>query len=569
MATKDERPGLLSKVAMFVRNPTKDWSELSRVETEPDSAYDKQALKAMIERKRQNDFVRKREFDQLRKLRNRDPAAIANSARPSYFQNSMPTDPDGRASTLKKIDEIEAQMSKQWWKGKQEGAPAPGGDDRGPEANAEIPSQLPTQSPSVSNEAFEPTEALAMQQPGASQSADEFAATQMATGMAPVNKAFLAHAGQSNADAAGFAHSDIGFSTSKLFAVTDEMATDPELEEAAIRFANGDDTGAEQGLLNALRGNNLQLGSAHSWAAALLDLYRANGARTAFDSAVQEFAVHLNGAVPHWQDLTEAGQAQMPISGVSAAPGAPIWSAPAVLDLSAMESLRDSMSMYSMPWHLNWAALASIEDSALPLLDGLFVSLSEEAVGIAFSGSESLVLGLRSKTPPGDRGVDKQWWHIRLNALRVMRLQDDFELAALDYCITHEVAPPPWVNASCQYEDRSAAMSGGYAHSTVTTAPDTLPMGDAAAVLRGQLLGDASEVLANLEKNEPLGSALVIECTGLLRVDFAAAGSILNWVAIRQAEGKQVQFHNAHRLVAAFFNVIGINEHAKVTPRPV
>jgi len=171
-----------------------------------------------------------------------------------------------------------------------------------------------------------------------------------------------------------------------------------------------------------------------------------------------------------------------------------------VLDLSAMESLRDSMGMYSMPWHLNWAALASIEDSALPLLDGLFVSLSEEAVGIAFSGSESLVLGLRSKTPPGDRGVDKQWWHIRLNALRVMRLQDDFELAALDYCITHEVAPPPWVNASCQYEDRSAAMSGGYAHSTVTTAPDTLPMGDAVAVLRGQLLGDASEVLANLEK---------------------------------------------------------------------
>eukprot|EP01041_Mallomonas_annulata_P032538 gene32538-55033_t len=66
MATKDDRPGLLSKVAMFVRNPTKDWSELSRTDTEPDSNYDKQALKAMIERKRQNDFVRKREFDQLR-----------------------------------------------------------------------------------------------------------------------------------------------------------------------------------------------------------------------------------------------------------------------------------------------------------------------------------------------------------------------------------------------------------------------------------------------------------------------------------------------------------------------
>jgi len=90
MATKDERPGLLSKVAMFVRNPTKDWSELSRVETEPDSTYDKQALKAMIERKRQNDFVRKREFDQLRKLRNRDPSVTAGVARPSFSRPAFP-----------------------------------------------------------------------------------------------------------------------------------------------------------------------------------------------------------------------------------------------------------------------------------------------------------------------------------------------------------------------------------------------------------------------------------------------------------------------------------------------
>ena len=30
MATKDDRPGLLSKVAMFVSNPTRDWSELDQ-----------------------------------------------------------------------------------------------------------------------------------------------------------------------------------------------------------------------------------------------------------------------------------------------------------------------------------------------------------------------------------------------------------------------------------------------------------------------------------------------------------------------------------------------------------
>jgi hypothetical protein len=38
---------------------------------------------------------------------------------------------------------------------------------------------------------------------------------------------------------------------------------------------------------------------------------------------------------------------------------------------------------------------------------------------------------------------------------------------------------------------------------------------------------------------------------------------------MREAEGCHVQFRDVHRLVAAFFNVIGITEHARVVPRPV
>ena len=136
MATKDNASALLSKVAKFVRNPTTNWEDLDKPVPEAESGYSKQALKEMIERKRRNDFVRKREFDQLRKLRNRDPGAPVDLAeqagRPSFYQSSMPSNLDERAHTLKKIDEIEAQMSKQWWKGKpadgaqkssQEGAP--------------------------------------------------------------------------------------------------------------------------------------------------------------------------------------------------------------------------------------------------------------------------------------------------------------------------------------------------------------------------------------------------------------------------------------------------------------
>jgi ABC-type transporter Mla MlaB component len=59
----------------------------------------------------------------------------------------------------------------------------------------------------------------------------------------------------------------------------------------------------------------------------------------------------------------------------------------------------------------------------------------------------------------------------------------------------------------------------------------------------------------------------VISCARLMRIDFAAAGTLLNWVSSRQSEGHQVQFIEVHRLVAAFFNVIGISEHARVMAR--
>jgi hypothetical protein len=116
---KDENNGLLSKVVKFVRNPTTNWADLDQQETDRESTYSKQMLKEMIERKRRNDFVRKREFDMLRKMRRSEVMAGQDpAARPSFFQSSMPSKPDDRAMTLKKIDEIEAQMSMQWWKTK-------------------------------------------------------------------------------------------------------------------------------------------------------------------------------------------------------------------------------------------------------------------------------------------------------------------------------------------------------------------------------------------------------------------------------------------------------------------
>ena len=100
MEKEETSPGLLSKMVKFVRNPATSWSELDTKESDRDEAVSMLLLKEMIERKRRNDFVRKREFDMLRKMRKRESMGGSNAeARPSFFQSSMPSRPDDRAQT--------------------------------------------------------------------------------------------------------------------------------------------------------------------------------------------------------------------------------------------------------------------------------------------------------------------------------------------------------------------------------------------------------------------------------------------------------------------------------------
>ena len=71
MSDPKDNTSFFRKVVKFVANPTTEWAEIG---TPPptrsrEDEYAKSELKAMIERKRRNDFVRKREFDMLRKVR--------------------------------------------------------------------------------------------------------------------------------------------------------------------------------------------------------------------------------------------------------------------------------------------------------------------------------------------------------------------------------------------------------------------------------------------------------------------------------------------------------------------
>ncbi len=613
MSAKDENAGLLSKVVRFVKNPTTNWADLDQQETDKESSYSKQMLKEMIERKRRNDFVRKREFDMLRKMRRSEVMAGQDpAARPSFFQSSMPSKPDDRATTLKKIDEIEAQMSMQWWKTKH-------GDSSLRTTNFPVSTNQPPEmgnsrplgSPALRSTAYTKTEPQPLPPEKNEKPApvEDAPMLDMVTPMppvarppaapvraappppaAPVRPVLTPIAKPAVSALSNSHHSDAsatGFSASKLFAIdVDEFAHDPELEEASIRFANGDDSGAEAGLMEVLGPKGARVNHDETWLT-LFDLYRATGQQDRFETAAIEFAGRFGRSAPQWFSIPEAvGRMSGPPAAAPASAQPADWTCPSTLGTQTLAALNVALSKSPAPWRLNWTKLTAIDEAAVEALTKLFTQWAAQPVQLRFMGADNFERVLKASTPSGDKHINAAWWRLRMEVLRVMHRPDEFELVALDYCVTYEVSPPSWDSARCEYkplqadgsyvaghtiigeafrDSLSSGMSMGYGD---TQMPANSQMSNISTVeLAGQILGDATEALDMLEAKLMGADVMVISCARLIRIDFSAAGTLLNWVTARQAEGRQVQFSEVHRLVAAFFNVIGISEHARVLPR--
>jgi ABC-type transporter Mla MlaB component len=519
---KEESGRLLSKVAKFVRNPLKDWSELDGDESSTlENGYSREMLKEMIERRQRNDFVRRREFDMLRKLRQREAAGGRDpAATPSSFNvSSTSGKTEGRALTLKKIDEIEEQMSQQWWK------------SRGPQG-----------APTASGAAA-PSDGSHM----AEQHARAYADT--VPGVPQAGAPRLIH--------------------------------DGGIEEAAIRFAHGDDAGAETILLQTLAPDSPGADHDDTWRT-LFDLYRATGDNEKFVAATGRYTQRMKKSAPEWISLRAlANTVRATAAANASAPSVPAsdadWASPPRLTRESLMGLTRALGAAGPSWKLDWSVLEAVEPDAAGPLRALLTHWADSTVQLRFAAGERLLDVLSKTTPANERATDAVWWQLHMAALRVMHRADEFELLALNYCITYEVSPPPWEDPKGHYavlemtreakEARPGAPGGFSFSSSFDDVAGAAPGAAGHSSLAGELVGESVSTWQRLDEELTEASAPVVSCAGLVRIDFVAAGTLLNWVTAHAARGRNVQFTDAHRLIAAFFTVIGIADHATVGVR--
>ncbi len=461
-----------------------------------EGAYSREAVQAMIERKRRNDALRRREFDLLRQVLRQQAAAMPAPVSPApIFHSSIPCTADERATTLRKINEIEAQMSV-------------------------VPRTAP-----------EPP------QP---------------------------HPAQAGTD---FVH-------------------DPEFEEAALRFASGDTAGAEAVLRAMLDPAHPRASQAETWRY-LFDLYRACGQSGPYDDLGAEFARRLQCSPPQWRAaeatlIPQAAEATRTFPASVQGETAFDWVCPAVLEAADVAGLQEVLAGQPQPWRLSWAGLTRLEPGAVAPLALLVAHWARSPIRLRLAGAQALERVLDARTACGERGVDPAWWALRLDWLRATRRPAEFELVALDYCVTYEVSPPSWDPPVCDLrlletddpgqprqpvtalEPRVSVQASG---SDSGAFGCSLPATPSTGELTATLAGDAAAALARLDACAQGADRIVVSCERLVRIDFEAAGALSNWVAARQREGCAVHLVQVHRLVAALLAAVGLASQARITLR--
>jgi hypothetical protein len=580
MADGKDTRSFFRKVVNFVVNPATEWGESGKPEAVRDSEFAKTELKAMIERKRRNDFVRKRELDMLRRLRRQgltpeQLAALGSSSSMADTEGRVDADAFPSSGMKAKIDEIEQQMAGEAIPAASRRSPANAARAAEPRPRRDEP--VPRTVPAALTEGSAPARSAA----DAAIQAPEFSGVRT-----PVPAPRAAGLGAVvTPPAASPAAPPMDSRSPQAMEVT-EAAHDPDLDEIAISYANGDNEGAERLLLGLVRHGGARGQHADTWMV-LFDLYRATGQQDKFEAMAVEFADRFSRSAPHWFSVPKliaeaAASAPVPRPRAARIDGRVGWVCPERLDAEAVGQLRAKSLAMPLPWVFDWSALKSLDIEAAGALLALLRHWGPQTIDMRWIGGDQLAELMAEAAPVGVPDADPVYWQLRLQMLRMCNRPDRFDEAAIDYCVTYEMSPPSWEPTACRV--RVSGPAGGalsaiapttmvgeastsFVESQLTDEPGLLQM--VRLELSGSLVGDINETLARLDQQ--LGAAKLVEvaCTRLLRVDFMASGDLLNWVLTRRREERHIAFVETNRLVALFFRAIGIDEQASVKVRAV
>ncbi len=338
--------------------------------------------------------------------------------------------------------------------------------------------------------------------------------------------------------------SDFEFSDNALgFQVEDVLdPVDATAEEVAMLFASAQDHVVRQVLTDALR--EFRSGKAERLWLMLFDLYRLHGEQAVFESLGIEFAGCFEKSPPSWRNKSAAKSppAEAAVSSLLF-PGNLTGD-----NLAAIDAIATALGKQPR-LRLDLSKVCRLDDAGCGRLLAQLQKAGKLRQNLEVLGRDVLATLAHEQMHVG-QASNRQCWLLFLELCQLQGQHELFEEVALDYAVSFEISPPSWENSRVAApEPEPVAL------------PPAAQVPTDAYVLRGSIKGERFVDLPAFAQGR---DALLIECSGLARMDFVSAGALLNVLTTIRQAGKPIIFQHPNHLVAELFSIVGITAVANV-----
>lgn len=340
----------------------------------------------------------------------------------------------------------------------------------------------------------------------------------------------------------------LGESVTGTVAISTSQAA-PVIEEAAILYANDQKDMVEHVLQAGIHDESLGAAAITVWRM-LFDFYQLVGNQAEFDKISIEYASKFETSPPAWVESAGQQKAAKP-SGAT-----PAIAFGGVLDGSIAKLLDrlQTFSERSNVLRLEFARVTAVDPVGCGLLVNVLTKLQRSGHDLILVGAADLATKIRAIIETGRRDETDAPWLLLMEILRLLNLESEFEETSIDYCVTFEVSPPAFVPPKNKVTT---------AIDEIANPSDSDPGFKMPAVIEGNTDVLIQQLAAYAEQHQPT----IVDCSGLKRVDFSAAGHLVAGLAPISARGARMEFHEVNHLVAALFAAMGMQDIVTVSLR--
>lgn len=345
-------------------------------------------------------------------------------------------------------------------------------------------------------------------------------------------------------DFADFSGSSFSSSFGDIHVEHDVDPLESDVEQVAVLFANAQDDMVKALLENAVHVHHYGPGE-RLWLM-LFDFYRHKSLQAPFEALSLEYAKSFEKSPPAWREA----EAKPVAKAVTVPSGTVIFKGSITGENDEAFAALEQAVGKNPKLRVELSRVKSVDGLGAERMLGVLMFAAKKKHDVELVGRDALAALLESRIEVG-RPEDSGCWLLLLELYQLMGKQEPFEDVAINYAVTFEMSPPSWEPR------RVAAAESPSVLAAVAVDEDE----DDAFAPKGDL---KAARFPDLPKYAETHDPVVLDFSGVTRIDFVSAGTLVNLLTPAKRLGKKIIIRHPNALVAELLGVVGLKSVADV-----